>query len=220
MKLQHPCWKLFHTESIKWSEPRHDKANKMSVRPAKNKISLGIRPVWWESSQCAQWVAKDLSFLHADSEDSDQTGRMPRLIWVFAGHTAILLVLLCRGSSEKLQSDKFDLRKKGKLYRMLICTELVLLTITAITSALWRIKAFRTVGTLNLSEYIDTKEVLCSLKSSSLLVIKCVEWPFASTVNRQEPIMIKHVYALCETTKKQISLCIRTVWAASLLFAP
>ena len=29
-----------------------------------------------ESSLCAQWVAKDPSFLHADSEDSDQTGRM------------------------------------------------------------------------------------------------------------------------------------------------
>ena len=27
-----------------------------------------------------QWVAKDPRFLHADSEDSDQTGRMPRLI--------------------------------------------------------------------------------------------------------------------------------------------
>ena len=26
-------------------------------------------------------------FLHTDNEDSDQTGRMPRLIWVFAGHT-------------------------------------------------------------------------------------------------------------------------------------
>ena len=32
----------------------------------------------------AQWVAKDPSFLHADCEDSDQPGRMPRLIWVFA----------------------------------------------------------------------------------------------------------------------------------------
>ena len=38
------------------------------------------------------------SYLHADNEDSDQTGRMPRLIWVFAGHTLILLVLSCRGS--------------------------------------------------------------------------------------------------------------------------
>ena len=29
---------------------------------------------------------------------TDKTGRMPRLIWVFAGHTLILLVLSCRGS--------------------------------------------------------------------------------------------------------------------------
>ena len=34
----------------------------------------------------------------AHSEDSDQTGRMPRLIWVFAGRTLILLVLSCRSS--------------------------------------------------------------------------------------------------------------------------
>ena len=61
------------------------KPTKWPLRPAKTQISLGIRPVWSESSLCAQWVAKDPSFLHADSEDSDQTGRMPRLIWVFAG---------------------------------------------------------------------------------------------------------------------------------------
>ena len=48
----------------------HDKTNKMTVRPAKTQLSLGIRPVWSESSLCAQWVAKDTSFLHADSEDS------------------------------------------------------------------------------------------------------------------------------------------------------
>ena len=46
-----------------------------------------IRPVWSESSLCAQLVAKDQSFLHTDREDSDQTGRMPRLIWVFAWRT-------------------------------------------------------------------------------------------------------------------------------------
>ena len=41
----------------------------MIVHPAKTHISLGIRPVWSESSLCTQWVAKDPSFLHADSED-------------------------------------------------------------------------------------------------------------------------------------------------------
>ena len=49
---------------------------------------VGTRPVWSESSLCAQRVVKDPSILHADSEDSDQTGRMPRLIWVFAGCTS------------------------------------------------------------------------------------------------------------------------------------
>ena len=53
------------------NEPRHDKTNKVSVCPAKSQISLGIRPVWSESSLCAIWVAKDPSFLHADNEDSD-----------------------------------------------------------------------------------------------------------------------------------------------------
>ena len=63
------------------------KPTQWHVRPAKIQISLGIRPDWSEVSLCAQWVSKDPSFLHADGEYSDQTGRMPRLIWVFAGCT-------------------------------------------------------------------------------------------------------------------------------------
>ena len=97
--LYHPChlsWFFFCKE--KTLEPWHDKTNKMSVHPVKTQISLGIRPVWSESSLCAQWVAKGTRFLHADSEYSDQTGWMPRLICVFAGRTLILLVLSCRGS--------------------------------------------------------------------------------------------------------------------------
>ena len=90
-----------------WNELRHDKTNKMTVHPAKTQISLGIRPVWSESSLCAQWVAKDLSFLHADSKDSDQTGWMPRLIWVFPGSILILLVLSCRGSNLVLNHYRY-----------------------------------------------------------------------------------------------------------------
>ena len=73
-----------------FNEPPHDKT-KMTVCPVKTQISLGIHPVWSESSLCTQLVAKDPSFLHADSEDSDQTGRMPRLIWVFTGRTCHLV---------------------------------------------------------------------------------------------------------------------------------
>ena len=63
------------------------KPTKWPVRPAKPQISLGIRPVWSESLLFAHWVAEDPCFLHADSKDFDQTGRMPRQIWVFAGCT-------------------------------------------------------------------------------------------------------------------------------------
>ena len=59
---------------------------KWHVRPATTQISRGIRPVWSESSLCTQWIAKDPSFLHTDSEDSDQTGRMPRLICLRWAH--------------------------------------------------------------------------------------------------------------------------------------
>ena len=72
----------------------------MSVRAAKTQISLGIRPVWSESSLSPWRKLGSLATHLMHSEDSDQTGRMPRLIWVFAGHTVTLLVLSCRGSNE------------------------------------------------------------------------------------------------------------------------
>ena len=78
------------------NEPWHDKTNKMNVRPGKTQISQGINLVWSESSLCAQWVAKDPIFLHADSKDSDQTGQSLRwahmpLCW-FCHEVAQMLV--------------------------------------------------------------------------------------------------------------------------------
>ena len=54
----------------------------MIVRPAKTQISLGIRPVWSESSLCAKSIAKDPSFLHADSEDWADAQADLSLRWV------------------------------------------------------------------------------------------------------------------------------------------
>ena len=68
-------------------KPPHDKTNKIAVRPAKTQISLGIRPVWSKSSLSAWRNLGSLATHWAHSEDSDQTGRMPRLIWGFAGRT-------------------------------------------------------------------------------------------------------------------------------------
>ena len=63
------------------------KPTKWHVCPAKTQISLGIRSVWSKSSLSA-WRKHGSLATHLDhSEDSDQTGRMPRLIWVYAGHT-------------------------------------------------------------------------------------------------------------------------------------
>ena len=59
---------------------------------------LGIRPVWSESSLSAWRKLGSLATHWAHSGDSDQTGRMPRLIWVFAGRTLTLLVLSRGGS--------------------------------------------------------------------------------------------------------------------------
>ena len=63
------------------------KSTKWPVHPAKTQISLGIRPVWSESLLSAWRELGSLATHWAHSKDSDQTGRMPRLIWVFAGRT-------------------------------------------------------------------------------------------------------------------------------------
>ena len=49
-----------------------------------------------DSSQCTQWVAEDPMFLHADSQDTDLKGQMPRLIWVFAGYTCYFVGFVMR----------------------------------------------------------------------------------------------------------------------------
>ena len=67
----------------------------MTVCPAKTQISLGIRPVWSEASLCAQWVAKDPSFLHADSEDSESSLGAQSFCWFCheAAHFSFIALL-------------------------------------------------------------------------------------------------------------------------------
>ena len=51
------------------NEPTHDKTNNMTVRPAKTQISLGIRPVWSESSMSARRKPGSLATHWWHSED-------------------------------------------------------------------------------------------------------------------------------------------------------
>ena len=129
----------------------------MDVCPAKTWISLGIRPVWSESSLCAQWVAKDPSFLHVDSEVSDQIGRIPRLIWVFTGRTLILLVLTCHGSftvvNQLLSLDLYLWSLFLWNFKLIIC---VLFYINYVYA--------------NLNENVKIKSIPTKLKISQILV--------------------------------------------------
>ena len=82
---------LWHQEQEgkTWNLKMSRKTNKMSVRPAKTQIrdfAVRMKKPW------------ALSYPLSAQQDSVQTGQMPRLIWVFAGRTLILLVLSCRGS--------------------------------------------------------------------------------------------------------------------------
>ena len=88
------------------------KTNSVVVRPAETQISLGIHPVWSESSLSAKLGPLATHWAH--SEDSDQTGRMPRLILVFAGRTATLLVL-SRG-----RSNTKRIRNRAELHILIV----------------------------------------------------------------------------------------------------
>ena len=63
------------------------KPTKWHVRPAKT--DQPGHPPSLSRFFNVRWmgIAKHTRFLHADSEGTDQTGRMPRLIWVFGGRT-------------------------------------------------------------------------------------------------------------------------------------
>ena len=80
-------WMIFFTAINTQMSRIVTKPTDWHVRLAKTQISLGIRPVWSESSLSAWRMLGSLATHWVHSEDSDQTGRMPRLIWVFAGHT-------------------------------------------------------------------------------------------------------------------------------------
>ena len=61
-------------------ERQNDKTNKVIVRPVKTQISLGIRPVWSESSLSVWRKFGSLATHWAHSKDSDQPGHPPNLI--------------------------------------------------------------------------------------------------------------------------------------------
>ena len=113
--LNNQIWKLVTTPG-KWASSCENgtyhvtlsllmtKPTKWHVRPVMTQISLGIRPVWSETLLSPWRKLRSLANHWAHSENSDQTGQMPRLIWIFAGCTVILLVLLWGSSNGSKES--------------------------------------------------------------------------------------------------------------------
>ena len=96
-------WSTFRI--ITANEQPRDKTKKWHVHPTKTQISLGIRPVWSECWLSAWRKLGSLTTHWAHSKDSDQTGRMPRLIWLFSGCTSVCW--FCHEAAQIFQVSKF-----------------------------------------------------------------------------------------------------------------
>ena len=62
-----------------WAATRQSQQNECA--PSEDSDQPGHPPSLIRVFACAQWVAKDPSFLHADSEDSDQPGHRQWRLW-------------------------------------------------------------------------------------------------------------------------------------------
>ena len=76
------------------------KTPKWLVRQINTPTSLGIHTIWSSSSLSAWRSIGSLVTYRAQNEDSDQTGRTSRLIWVFAGRSGQLFVFSCCSSND------------------------------------------------------------------------------------------------------------------------
>ena len=74
MNIMTVSWIFFAVSLI---EPPHDKTNKIACAPSEDSDQPGHPPSLIRVFAVRSVIAKDPSFLHADSEDSDQIGRMP-----------------------------------------------------------------------------------------------------------------------------------------------
>ena len=72
------------------------KSTKWLCAQQRLKTDLGICPIWSESSLSAWRKLGSWATHWVPSEDSDQAGWMPRLIWVFAGWTCHFVGFIMR----------------------------------------------------------------------------------------------------------------------------
>ena len=106
--------------------PQNDGMSRLMTKPTKWLCAQWRLRSAWASAQSdqslrcpPQWRSTEPLATHwAHSEGSDQTGRMPILIWVFAGRTVILLVLSWGGWNDTFKCFDANPNPKDKSYTM------------------------------------------------------------------------------------------------------
>ena len=129
-------------------EPPHDKTNKMASAPSEDSDQPGhppslIRvfavrsmgrkgPKLYSYGQRrlirlgGQWVAKDPSFLHTDSEDSDQTGRLVCILLTFLVNLSIISLRRLSIKMSIFNNKRRKVRKKRRKERKKNCNGFIL----------------------------------------------------------------------------------------------
>ena len=206
------------------------KPTKWHVYLAKTQISLGIRPVWSDSSLSAWRKLCVLSYPLNRSKNSDLTGLMPRLIWVFAGHTVILLVLswgssFCMLLTEELNQVMVILKSisnyKIHASQTYDCTLITLLTASAgnkqmkrlILWFLWWIFGGEFWWSFNYSyilpaELWQTRHTCVSAGTrSTTSIVFCQSHLYSSPLPHRQKIMVaENIYATAWQNQQNNSL--------------
>ena len=168
-KSAHVMWNIIWAAS--WQTP-----TRWHVRPAKILISLGIRPVWSESSMSAWWKLGSLATHWVHSED-----------WAFVGRTLTLFVL-SRGGSIRMSSVYVIRKEKFQTERshQFLCNDLTL-TIIPVSNVYVPFIGERLVTQYD--SWFDLQLVLCNLTITIMRVCLIK----SSLENLQSGCIIFHV---------------------------
>ena len=175
---------------------RVTKLTNWHVSLAKTQISLGIHPVWSKSSLSAWRRLGSLVTHWVHNEDSDQTGHMPRLIWVQWAHMPfcwfchalahiwlkyLYQILNVKSASWATQSDS--------VAQIIICPSIHIHTYTILIIKMQKYHIYPKYWSI-LSSYHTCHKIWKSPFYYLLLYLKSAEWKAVYGISLQ-----KHAYS-------------------------
>ena len=168
--------------------------------PAKTQISLDIRPVWSEYSLCAQRVAKDLSFLHADSEDWSDWADLS-LLWALRS-----FCWFCHAVAQNAEAMSI--------------LSLFWACYIHLTLLFW---ASQDLGTKESKRGVNYNIRVMSEKKSSMIALIFEHERFPARVFHNWCLthisLASHLWEICKQCRPRSDAAERGVWSGSTLFA-